>query len=1547
MKKNTLCKGALAVAALCTTFGTIVPFNNTYIEAQEEVNVSTNVAGTKDGTVALNKIGDTQYSFGNGYLKRTFSITDGKLKTDSLTNYRTDGETVMTPATGSEEFVIKTLANGLGETEETVTPPTEKIQNEGWTVSADSWQKDSGSGDVEHMFDNDSKTFYHSKYDKASDDELKYPHNIFVDFKKENTFKSVYYKQRVDQADNPTVSGHVNEFKLYVADSQEKLKEEGLEPVFTGTFDDAKETYVNLPEAVTAQHVRIEFASAHKPKAQNVDENVACCSEFAFFADEAIIPQKAVDTIKASELELEGNPVQASENGRTTATFTFKPIEVRGVTYNIQEVLSMKDGESFMRKRLEIEVPEEKAADAKIDYIDLENMNFAASDVQGTGSNQDANTNFWTIPEQANNDWMAGMKGDYLELGQPYYVGSMYWGCEFPQAENKIRNNNGFIRYHYGKNLAVQSSESDGQFNLYNDYNNAGGQSGKMVTWDAVVGSARSRDYQVVQSDFYEYIETIATDTNFRQQYNSWYDNMKNITNTNILESFAEVEKGFTQKGVNPLDSYVVDDGWVDYSTFWGFNGKFPNRLDDPQKQVEKMGSNFGLWLGPRGGYGTERQIANAIANAGEGSVNEQAGSDINISDARYLNKLTNDILINYQDTWNINYWKLDGMLLNPSTDTNEYHVTGKPEYTISETYERWTDMFEDMRAARGDKDLWINMTSFANPSPWHLQWVNSVWMQNTGDGGFTYDFGSSDQEAQLTYRDNSYYEFFHDRQWQLPNKYFYNHDPIYGKTANQAPNGKPNYLINHTTEEFREHLFMLGTRGTAFWEYYYSPSMLDDEKWQVNAEAAKWIESNFDILQKSKMFGGKPNDGKVYGYSCWNGNEGIVSVRNPGATEQKYSLKLDNIAGVSEAMSGLHAKVIIGSEDMIDNYSHEKTVKYGDTLDVTLKPKDVLIIQYGEQDVTPASLENITVDNNVVRATFDEAIQTPAVENFTVKAENAKADNKVESVKLDADLRSVLITLKDSVKDTADVTVSVKGIKDTVGNVTDGNITDDYYKNGLINGISNKDLNGEAITMGNKYTVDGNKPFSVSGKVTTSSKNAELVSQGNQYSVSINAEGKLVFTVKGLTVVSENVIADGQEHQFAVVKEANGMLKVYVDGKVENSAYDPGNINPMIQKEGLSFGKGLQGHVDYITIHDTGLGFDDVAGMIPESNDERNVVSSRNNKDVKISAYDVTDKKPVPEKSDRSFKQINDGVKNTDNYLELKDTDNNKAHSRYVEIDLGDTYTLNKLHLTRYFGDKRTYNGTVIALSNDKDFNKKEIVYNSDKNNVHELGKGSDDLYQETAEGKEILLKKPIDARYIRIYVNGNANGQSSSDHLVEFEGYGVRTTNPEENRPISPERPDGNVNPGQPNPEKPETGDVNKDRLSALVEESGKLVEKDYTKDSWKNFVVALNQAKDVLSNKEATQEQVDAAVKALEKAKADLKLVGGSITNKPGQQSGTNKPGQQSGTNKPGQKPNKNEGTNTGTRTFASVFGIASIASVGTMLALIEAKRRKMDR
>ena len=1390
MKKRMFHKGMAAVLAVSLTTGGALPFMAQTVHAEDTAAEQGQTPEKKSGTVTLEKKNDGTYVFGNEYLKRTFAVSADKvLSTKEITNYRTGTTpTVFTPQAGSEEFIINTLDNNSEGEDSGFVAPKKKLDTNGWTAEADSVATNEGAnGGADKMFDGKNDTYYHSKYNEGTDAERKYPHNIYVDFGAEKSFQSLRYQQRVDAQGNPTVSGHVKSYKIYTGDSIDALKQAtDAQPVAEGSFDNKKETYVNLKEKVTAKCVRIEFVDCYDPSGSNVSKDVACCSEFDFFEDTATFP--VVDNatqLKTSEMKVQGEPELTEKDGVKTLTFTFEPKKVRGVDYTIKEVITMKDGDSFMRKRLDISVGEGQAEKAKIDYIDLENMNIAQTDLK--------QNEYWSISDDmANNPDMGGMKGDYLELGQPYYVGAMYWGCEFPETENKIKNSNSFIRYYYGKSLKYSEDKFD-----YNEEK----VDGKMTTWDAVVGAARSRDYSVTQSDFYEYIETIATDTEFRQQYNSWYDNMKNITDEIIQKSFFEIEKGFTQYGVSPLDSYVIDDGWMNYSSFWDFNDKFPNELYNSSLQVNQLASNFGLWLGPRGGYGTQTQIAQWIANNGLGSINRQSGSDINISDARYLTKLNEDIFCEYQDKFDINYWKLDGMLLEPSTEKSEYYVTGNPLYTISETYERWTDIFEDMRSNRAGKDLWLNMTSYTNPSPWHVQWVNSVWMQNTGDTGYTNKFDATDEEAMLTYRDNAYYNFLNEREWQLPNKYFYNHDPVYGLTANDAY-GRPD--IEYTDDELRNHLYMLGTRGTAFWEYYYSYSMFDDDKWQINAEAAKWIEDNFDILQKSQMFGGKPENGDIYGYSCWNGKEGILSIRNPKNVEQSYEVTYDRLIGVGEDLGTVYGKVVVGDQ----KHQTDKALKYGDKVTYTLAPKEVLILQFGEKDETPAKILSVEGNGKEAEVEFDETIRTPEAGMFKVDG------YEVTKAELKADRRTVKLTLDKELKDARTVSVSVDGVTDTVGNTSKVSAQNDAFKDGIITGVISDDLKDGAVSTKAKYSVDGHGGFTVTGKIKTDSKDVVLAEQKGAYKVGIDSEGYLTFEFNNMKITSKydqktvdkandsftsetkGIAADGKEHQFSAVKEINGMIKLYLDGKVVASTYSEDKANPEIAKGETTFAQGLtKDEVSYITVLDRSLAYDEVKDLIDT---EDNVVLAKNNPKVKVTAYDVTDKAAVAEKPDRPFSMVNDGVKSTANYLELTDTTNRQNHSRYVQFDLGDEYELNKIHMTRYWDGSRKYGPTVIQLSTDENFatDKTTTVYNSDKDNVHKQGAGTDGFYVETAAGKEMWNaenSEPVTARYIRVYVNGRENNQGTSDHIVEFEAYGAKDGGAiiRPDRPEEPEKP------------------------------------------------------------------------------------------------------------------------------------------------------------
>ena len=90
-----------------------------------------------------------------------------------------------------------------------------------------------------------------------------------------------------------------------------------------------------------------------------------------------------------------------------------------------------------------------------------------------------------------------------------------------------------------------------------------------------------------------------------------------------------------------PLDAYVIDDGWNNYKApFWSFNKKFPNKLTDATDQCHKLGSTFGLWLGPRGGYtAATPRFAKKIEKGGNGYLNSDS-MDICVGSEKYLQNL-------------------------------------------------------------------------------------------------------------------------------------------------------------------------------------------------------------------------------------------------------------------------------------------------------------------------------------------------------------------------------------------------------------------------------------------------------------------------------------------------------------------------------------------------------------------------------------------------------------------------------------------------------------------------------------------------------------------------------------------------------------------------------------------------------------------------------------------------------------------------------------------------------------------------------------------
>lgn len=597
-----------------------------------------------------------------------------------------------------------------------------------------------------------------------------------------------------------------------------------------------------------------------------------------------------------SEFSSKGLKVTGSSQEEQKLSFTFE--ETEGITVTLS-FWAGEDGNTLKKQ-----ISFVQTSDKTIDYIMLEHIGIVNS-----------KTHF-TVPTDIEGPQLSGF---HSSLGQPFYIDSLFFGCEFPATQNIIQYGIGQVKFFLGKKI-------NGRYDC-------------PVT---VVGGAKSNMMVDVQKAFYDYIEKIAVDTTIRLQYNSWYDYGMDINADNIQKSFFEIEKGLSSNGVEPMDAYVVDDGWNDYKQdFWCFNKKFPNQLYDTTQMVKKFASSFGLWLGPRGGYNYQEKFAKRIEKAGNGAFNSKS-KDICIADKTYQKNVEKFILKTTKE-FDINYWKFDGFCLVPCTNQNHNHIVGGEQnmYYFTEMWQGWIEIFKNLRALRQKigKDIWINMTCYVNVSPWWLQYVNSIWIQNSDDIGFSTNYlRQAKVDKEITYRDSRYYDLLCTRATQIPLKHLYNHEPIYGTHAK----------IEYTDEEFEKYLYFHACRGQALNELHLSYTMMNKSKWRSLAKVLQWQKANYDILENAMFIGGKPDENNIYGYFSWNDKgDGIVALRNPTDEKAPITLTLNKFMGCPTDLEDVN-RYNVYNESNKENYDR---FSYGDKIDLTLRPFEVKIFQFGKED--------------------------------------------------------------------------------------------------------------------------------------------------------------------------------------------------------------------------------------------------------------------------------------------------------------------------------------------------------------------------------------------------------------------------------------------------------------------------------------------------------------------------------------------------------------------------------------------------------------------
>ena len=1361
-------------------------------------------------------------TIGNDAISRTFSIADKKLKTTEIDNKRANTKLSLAEG-GSEEFIIKRTKK-----DNNAEPVQEPIDKNGWTAQADSEEMNKegdAHGFAQNLIDGKTGTIWHTQYSNNTKPAM--PHEVVIDLGKPTTFKSFSYDPRYTEENGVNINGNITGYTLWTsaADTPPAIEsDEGWTQVANGSFNykgnKGEPFHVNIDETAL-EHCK-DVQCVKLVATSNVNENeFAGGEEFDLYAEPWTEPKPHEEPsmfLKSSELELDGDPVVTDTNPTINKqqktgkklSFKFKPVEFNGATYTITENIVMYNGDHYMRKYLEISVPEEDKLDAEIDYIDLESI-----DVTNV-----AEKDRWTIP--TNQGVIVGQTAERAILGQPFYADGMFFGCEFPAADTQIVKENGKQlgrpRYYTGKTMD----------RLANDGQAVRAEDGTISysTWQTVAGAAAAKDYRVVQADFFDYIDDISVPSEFRVQYSSWYDYQKNITEQNVYEGFINIDKEFANSEMDPLDTYAVDDGWMNYSAnpgFWAFDkNKFPNEFDPIADLVQNFGSGLGVWIGPRGGYGTQGAIANSLQAQGLGMV---AGGSIDVADRTYLENYAK-LVCDFQNKWHVNYWKWDGF-----ADENQYnyfggqnnskdglpghsgngtikgHMTGgrNQMYHCSDMWEAWIDLYEVVRANAEDNGIanyWISSTTHTIPSPWLLQWVNSVWLQCQFDHART-DHGSTVHDGNLNARDAVYYNFVNGHMFQFPLSHIYNHDPVYGKDP-EGPNMKPDTA---TAEGFQNYLYTMAGRGTAFWELYYSDAILDEEKYEVNAEFFEWYEQNYHLLRNARMFGGWPVEGvtlgtgaaarkdgyvklnsdgrgiyNTYGYAGFEGDEGILTVRNANAEKvQALDFTFDDATLGVKGNAGDTFDYVIERRHTqpgdTSKIADKGTFTIGKRVSLELQPEESLTIRVtkpGAGDKQGPSIETVRHDGKtelIVR--MDEKVKGDA--KFTVNGKDVPADK----VKRSADGVTFHITLDKAPEQGEKLDVKVSGITDMAGNAIEGDAyAVDFHGDNVVASRCPSRLTSYNKRLASKDASLASKTgFTVFSKVKAAGY-GPLVKQEGAYELGIGEDGVPYFTVNGVRALGKTKVNDGEEHTVAGVRENNGNLKVYIDGELSKSAYDVKNFHFATSAGDILFAGGsFNKDTDEASakVYDRALGYDEIKAMhdkvIPDMS-ERNLAKNK-----QVEAAYTADGSEAAKGKDRPMSMAVDGVKNdTDNNYGEFGSDNKPDKSAYMQVDLGSEYELTGIHMWRYWKDSRKYNNTLVVTSVDGTFSKDDeddvVVFNADEANECGYGKGEERDYEETAEGKNFPVMPGTRARYVRVYMNGSDHGKTN--HVVELEVMG-----------------------------------------------------------------------------------------------------------------------------------------------------------------------------
>jgi hypothetical protein len=431
--------------------------------------------------------------------------------------------------------------------------------------------------------------------------------------------------------------------------------------------------------------------------------------------------------------------------------------------------------------------------------------------------------------------------------GSPIVAGNLFFGFEHPLSESRASGDRAFAEI--GRELPLRA--------------------GQTVTYSSVIGVTAPGQ---LRRGFLAYLERERAHP-YRTflHYNSWYDigYFSKYNEADTLGAINAFGNELVEKRGVKMDSFLFDDGWDDPTNLWHFHSGFPNGFAPLKEAASRFGAAPGIWLSPWGGYDGPR--AERLKN-GKAQGFEANEGGFALSAPRYY-ALFRETTLDLIRKFGVNQFKIDGT---GNADT------AFPGAAFDSDFQAAISLIHEWRTVK--PDIYINLTTGTYPSPFWLQYADSIWR-----GGEDHSFlgVGSWRQRWITYRDAETYSRVVMSGPLFPLNSVMLHGLIYAQHAihlDSDPNG-----------DFADEVHDYFGTGTQLQEMYITHSLLTEKDWDILAEAAKWSRANADTLVDTHWIGGDPSLLEVYGWASWSPRKGILVMRNPSDKPQDFVVDVND----------------------------------------------------------------------------------------------------------------------------------------------------------------------------------------------------------------------------------------------------------------------------------------------------------------------------------------------------------------------------------------------------------------------------------------------------------------------------------------------------------------------------------------------------------------------------------------------------------------------------------------------------------------------------